>query len=334
MADEGDHLHDPWAPPPDGAPAAPPDGAPAAPEADVPTRVTPIEPTVEGLDAPPQPPVEPVLWPEVVPPESEVPPPRRRWPGSAKAIVAILAVLLVGTAVGLGYGWWKSNDDKKELESTSNQQGQELSQQLDKANQDNATAQQQLATANTKITDQQTQITDLQSQLTSAQDEAAAAKQQSDALAGLFPITAQKLQPGLPGTYRTDSVQAMPGGCSLASCPPVQLTMTIESSGGALTVSDPALGRLPLTPVGGGWTASGPAPAAFQLQCNAAPQTTTFTLTLGATTIALDAKDAPQVATLGGGLLLSSAPVAATAEPVNPGCPAGVGVYQLSAARA
>ena len=322
MADEGDHLHDPWAPPPD--------GAPAAPQVDVPTRVTPIEPTVEGPDLPP---VEPVALPEIVPPESEVPAPRRHWPGSAKAIVAILAVLLVGTAVGLGYGWWKSNDDKKELESTSNQQGQELSQQLDKANQDNATAQQQLATANTKITDQQSQITDLQSQLTSAQDEAATAKQQSDALAGLFPLTPQKLQPGLPGTYRSDSVQPMPGGCSLATCPPVQLTMTIESSGGALTVSDPALGRLPLTPIGGGWTATGPAPAAFQLQCNAAPQPTTFTLTLAATAVALGSNNAPQVTTLGGGLLLSSAAVAATADPANPGCPPGVGVYPLSAAR-
>jgi TolA-binding protein len=325
MADEGDNLHDPWAPPPD--------AAPAAPEADVPTRVTPIEPTVEGIDAPPLPPDEPELLPEIVPPESEVPPPRRHWPGAAKAIVAVLAVLLVATAVGLGYGWWKSNDDKKELESTSNQQGQELSQQLDKANQDNATAQQQLATANTKITDQQTQITGLQSQLTAAQDEAAAAKQQSAALAGLFPLTPQKLQPGLPGTYRSDAVQPAPGGCSLASCPPVQLTMTIESSGGALTVSDPALGRLPLTPVGGGWSATGAAPAAFQLQCNAAPQPTTFTITLAATVVALDSKNAPQVATLGTGFLLSSAPVAGTAEPANAGCPPGVAAYLLSAAR-
>ena len=44
--------------------------------------------------------------------------PRAAWPGAAKAIVIILVVLLVGTAVGLGYGWWKTNDDKKDLEST------------------------------------------------------------------------------------------------------------------------------------------------------------------------------------------------------------------------
>jgi TolA-binding protein len=318
MADEGDGLHEPWAPPPD--------GAPAEPDADVPTGVTPIDPALDELDDMPPPPVEPVLLPEVVPPSSELAAPRRRWPGSAKAIVIILAVLLVGTAAGLGYAWWKTNEDKKDLETASNQQGQELSQQLDKANKDNAALQEQLTEANAKVTD-------LQGQLTTAQDDAAAAKQQSAALAGLFPLTPQKEQAGLPGTYRMDPASAAPGGCSLATCPPVQLTLTIESSGGALTVSDPALGRATLTPTGGGWTATGPAPAPFQLTCNGAPQPTNFTLTVGATAVALDAQNAPQVTSLGGGLLLSSAAVPATAEPVSAGCPPGVAVYILGGNR-
>jgi TolA-binding protein len=262
----------------------------------------------------------------VVPPEEVLPAPRRRWPGSAKAIVVILAVLLVATAAGLGYGWWKTNDDKKDLESASNQQGQELSDQLDKANKDLVATQQQLAAANTKVTD-------LQGQLTTAQSDAAAAKQESAALLALFPLNAQKLQPGLPGTYRTDSVTAAPGGCSLATCPSVQLTLTIEAAGGGLSVSDPTLGHFPLAAVGGGWTATGAAPAALQLPCNGAPQATTFTLTVGATAIALDAQNAPKVTSIGGGLLLSSAAVAATTEPVNAGCPPGVGSYVLGGNR-
>jgi TolA-binding protein len=315
MADEGDGLHDPWAPPPDGPQVEPE-------VAEVPTRVTPIEPAPVASAEPD----EAVALPEVVPPENELEPPKRRWPGAAKAIVIILAVLLVATAAGLGYGWWKTNDDKKDLETASNQQGQELSQQLDKANKENAALQDQLTAANAKVTD-------LQGQLTTAQDEAATAQQESAALAALFPLNAQKVQPGLPGTYRTGSVTVAQGGCSLASCPPVQLTLTIESSGGALTVSDPTLGRTALTQAGSGWTANGAAPASFQLSCNGAPQPTTYTLSVGASTIALDAQNAPQVAALGGGLLLSSAAVAATPDPASPGCPPGVAFYVIGGSR-
>jgi hypothetical protein len=85
--------------------------------------------------------------------------------------------------------------------------------------------------------------------------------------------------------------------------------------------------------VGGGWQATGAAPASLQLACNGAPQPTTFTLTVGATVIALDAKNAPQVASLGGGMQLSSAAVAATAEPVSAACPPGVAVYIVGANR-
>ena len=251
---------------------------------------------------------------------------RRRWPGSAKAIVVLLVIVLVGTAAALGYGWWKTNDDKKDLESASNQQGQELSGQLDKANKDLAATQEQLSAADTKVTD-------LEGQLKTAQADAAAATAENTTLTGLFPLNAQKVQPGLPGTYRSDSVNVPTGGCSLASCPPVQLTLTIEASGNGLTVSDPAFGRVALTPVGGGWTATGPAAASFQLACNGAPQPTTFTLSLGAIAVALDAANAPRVTTLGGSLLLSSAPVAAVAEPPSPACPPGVGSYVVSANR-
>ena len=136
MADEGNGLHDPW---------APPEKTPSTEhESDVPTRATPIEPppvAVEPSSEPdaaapppePEPPFEPVPY-EPVAIEYPPAPTRRRWPGSAKAIVVILAVLLVATAASLGYGWWKTNEDKKDLESASNQQGQELSQQLDQAN--------------------------------------------------------------------------------------------------------------------------------------------------------------------------------------------------------
>ena len=307
MEDEGNGLHDPWAPPP-----------PTSEElgADVPTRVTPIEPP---------PPIAPVDIPPEPAPQPE-PATRRRWPGSAKAAVAILAVVLIATAAGLGYAWWKTNDEKKDLENASNQQGQELSQQLDQANQQLAASKQQLDQANA-------QVADLQGKLNATQNDATAAQQQAQAMSALFPLTPQKVQPGLPGTYRTDPVSAATGGCSLAACPSAQLTLTIESSGGGLTVSDPALGRVPLQAVGAGWSATGPASAALQLQCNGAPQPTTFTLSLSASTVALDAKDAPQVATLAGGLLLSSPAVAATAEPPVAGCPPGVGAYSFAANR-
>jgi TolA-binding protein len=317
VADEGENLHDPWAPPPNGTAAGP-----EPPDADVPTRVTPIEPAVDDLSAP-LPPFEPVTIPDPVPPPPES---RRKWPGSAKAIVILLVILLVGTAAALGYGWYKTNEDKKDLEDATNQQGQELSGQLTKANQDLASTQQQLTAANAKVTD-------LQNQLTDAQKEADTAKAESDALAALFPINAQKLQPAMPGTYRTDATNAATGGCSLAPCPSVQLTLTIAAAGSGLSFSDPTLGQMNLSPARGGWTASGPAPAAFQLQCNGAPQPTTYTLSVTPTEVALDSKNAPQVTSLGSGLLLSSAAVPAGAAPTAPACPPGVAAYFLSARR-
>src|SRR5215211_4933365 len=153
MAD--DRLHDPWAPPPDRP------GDPDGPTEIMATSAPPTEPAT------------------VTPTEPPTDDGRRRWPGSAKAVVVLLAVVLVGTAAVLGYGWWKTNDDKKDLESATNQQGQELSGQLDKANKDLAAAQQQLTAANTKATD-------LEGELKTAQDEAAAAKAQSDTLTRLF----------------------------------------------------------------------------------------------------------------------------------------------------
>src|SRR3954470_6157050 len=105
MADEDDSLHDSWAPPPS---ASAPD-----PDADGPTAVMPVEPSAS----------------EPVPAADAAPPSRRRWPGSAKAVVALLVIALAATVVGLGYGWSKTNDDKKDLETASNQQGAELSAQ-------------------------------------------------------------------------------------------------------------------------------------------------------------------------------------------------------------
>ena len=64
----------------------------------------------------------------------------------------LLVILLIGTAAALGYGWYKTNEDKKDLEQATNQQGQELSGQLDKTNQDLAYAtQQELTAANAKV---------------------------------------------------------------------------------------------------------------------------------------------------------------------------------------
>jgi TolA-binding protein len=329
MADEGNGLHEPW---------APPDHTPSTEhESDVPTRAIPIEPPpgvvdepLESFDVAPPPEVEAPFPPIVAHPpvslEYPAAPVKRRWPGSAKAVVIILVLLLLGTAAGLGYGWWKTNDDKKDLESASNQQGQELSQQLDKANQALATTQQELTAANGKVTQRQ-------SQLTSAQDEAAAAKKEADTLAALFPINAAKVQPGMPGSYRSGSLSTQTGGCSLATCPSAQLSLSVEASGGGLTVSDPALGRVPLTATKAGWSATGPAAAALQLSCNAAPQATTFTLTLSPAAVALDSQEALQVTTLAGSLLLTSAAVPAVVEPPAAACPAGVASYAIAADR-
>jgi len=324
MAEEGNSLHDPWAPPskaPDDDVATP---AGPRPESDVPTRATPLPPAPEPPVAPPPPLPEPVLYDA----EAESGPdavPKRRWPGSAKAAVIVLALLLVATAAGLGYAWWKTNDEKKDLETAANQQGQELSQQLSKANQTATSLQQNLDATNK-------QVADLQQQLDASKAAATQAAQQADAMKALFPVDASTVSAGLPGTYRSDPLPPQPGGCSLASCPTAPLTLTIE--GGNATLSDPALGRVALRTAGAGWSATGPVTAPLQLQCGAAPQATTFTVQFSAAAVALDSAGKTQVTTVAGSLLLTSAAVPAGVDPGNPtGCPPGVASYVFAANR-
>jgi hypothetical protein len=268
--------------------------------------------------------------PPFAPPPPPPPEKRKKWPGSAKATAAILAVALLGAAGGLGYAWWKTNEDKKDLEKITTAQSQELASQLDKANAD-------LASTKSSLDAASKQVTDLQGQLKSAQDEAAASKTQADALKALFPVTASSVAGGVPGTYGTQSVGPVAGGCSVAPCPNVQLVLTIESSAGSLTVSDPALGRVPLQAGTGGWTATGSVLASLQLQCAGSPQATSFVLSLAPAAVALDAKNAAQVTSLAGSLVLTSAAVVAPAPPAGtppgPSCPPGVAAYNVLANR-
>jgi hypothetical protein len=354
MADEDGGLHDPWAPPQsepvDSIP--PPEAEPPAPP-DVPTRAVPLDPGAEaavgtaGLDEP-EPAAGAGLTPEaiavapaaaaaatataqipVAPEPPGEPPPadtKRRWPSAAKAVAIILAVALVAACAGLGYGWWKTNQDKKDLETASNQQGQELSQQLSTANANLTKSQADLAAANK-------QVSDLQGQLKSAQDAATSAQAQAAALTKLFPINATTVASGVPGTYRTGALSVQGGGCSLATCPSAQLTLTVASSGGSLTVADPALGQVPLQGSASGWSATGPVTPALQLQCAGVAQPTTFTLTMSPAAVALGAQNAAQVTTLAGSLLLTAPPVAPTATPPTAGCAEGVASYVFAANR-
>jgi hypothetical protein len=354
MADEDNGLHDPWAPP-QSEPAdsiPPPELAPPN-EPDVPTRAVPLDPAVEAGVGPaglvePEPAVGGGLSPEAIavapaaaaaatataqipvaaeqPVEAPPPPSKRRWPSAAKATAIVLAVALVAACAGLGYGWWKTNQDNKDLETASNQQGQELSQQLSTANANLTKSQADLAAANK-------QLSDLQGQLKSAQDAATAAQAQAAALMKLFPINATTVASGVPGTYRTGALSVQGGGCSLATCPSTQLTLTVASSGASLTVSDPALGQVPLQGSASGWSATGPATPALQLQCAGVAQPTTFTLTMSPAAVALNAQSATQVTTLAGSLLLTAPPVAPTATPPTPGCAAGVAAYAFAANR-
>jgi hypothetical protein len=333
MADEGSpELHEPWAPAPGAAPEAPlpaplPAPAPAAPpppydyEAETPTSELPAVPG-EPVAEPP-----PAFAPPPPPPPGEV---RKKWPASAKAIAAILAVALLGAAGGLGYAWWKTNEDKKDLEDVTTAQSQELTSQLDKANADLATTKSSLDAANK-------QVTDLQGQLKSAQDEAAANKASADALKALFPVNASTVAGGLPGSYASQPVGTVSGACSVAPCPNVQLSLIIESASGALTMSDPALGRVPLQSGTGGWTASGPVQASLQLQCAGSPQPTSFVLSLAPAAVGLDAKNATQVSSLAGSLVLASAavvaPTPAPGAPPGTSCAPGVAAYNVLANR-
>jgi hypothetical protein len=358
MADEDNGLHEPWAPPRDD-PAegvAPPPVIVPAPvgESDVPTRAVPLDPAPEMVVTPllvthePGEPVDPLdsaataeaAGAEVEPatePTAEadevVPPPttpggkeKRRWPGSAKAVTIVLAVALVAAAAGLGYGWWKTNEDKKDLETASNQQGQELSQQLDKANSSLATSQSDLDAANK-------QVADLQGQLKKAQDDAATAQAEAAAVTKLFPVNATTVAAGVPGNYRTSPLSPQAGSCTLASCPSTQLTLAVASNGGGLTVSDPGLGQVALQSAGAGWSATGATTSALQLQCQGVALPTTFTLAMSPAAVALDSKGSPQVTTMAGSLLLTAAAVPAVAEPPSTGCPAGVSSYVFSANR-
>jgi hypothetical protein len=286
--------------------------APAAAAAATAAPTTPVPVVDEPAPAPEEP---PAATPE-----------RRRWTTAAKATVIVLAVALVAACAGLGYAWWRTNEDKKDLETAANQQGQELSQQLSAANANLSKSQADLAAANK-------QITDLQGQLKTAQDATATAQAQAAALGKLFPINATTVSSGVPGTYRTPALSAQPNACSVAPCPPAQLTLTVTSAGGALTVADPNLGQAALQGSGAGWSATGAVTPALQLQCSGVAQPTTFTLTVSPAAVALDAQGATQVTTLAGSLLLTAAPVAATATPPTAGCPPAVASYVFAANR-
>jgi hypothetical protein len=339
MADEGSReLHEPWAPtapPPDAeTPAEPPAEPRLAPpppydiEAELPTTELPAEPAI-----PPPPPFAPPPPPAAQAPKKK----KKKWPGSAKAVAIILAVALVAAAGGLGYAWYKTNEDKKDLEKVTTAQSQELASQLDKANGDLATTKSALDAANKQATDLQSQLTTTQGQLKTAQDDAAASKATADALKALFPITPASVAGGLPGSYSSPSAGTVTGGCSVAPCPSVQLTLTIESASGALSVSDPALGRIPLQSGSGGWTANGTVQASLQLQCGGSPQPTSFVLSMAPAAVALDAKNAAQVTSLAGSLVLSAAAVTAPAPPAGtppgPSCGPGVAAYDVVANR-
>jgi hypothetical protein len=314
MAEEGSDLHEPWAPP-RGRPAVPYDIEAETPaerepsEADTPTEVVPVQPAGP---------------PPLTPPPPPPPPGRKKWPGSAKAVTAVLVVALLGTGAGLGYAWWKTNDDKKNLENVTTEQSQELSAQLDKANAELATTKSSLDAANK-------QITDLQGQLKTAQDGAAAQKATADALKALFPVNAQTTAASLPGGYNTPALSTVSGGCSVAPCPTAQLALTIESTSGALTISDPSFGRVPLQAGGAGWAATGSVVASLQLQCAGVPQPTTFSLSLEPAAVALDANNATRITTLAGSFVLTSAAVAGVAP--APSCPPGVATYVVTANR-
>ena len=359
MADEGTpELHEPWAPA--APPPAPAEGeaaaeAPAEPTAEPPSEPIaepPSEPTAEVEPPPPPPPpppydIEAETPTAEVPAEPAVPPPppafapppppaepaKKKWPGSAKAVAIILAVALVAAAGGLGYAWYKTNGDKKDLEKVTTAQSQELTSQLDNANADLATTKSSLDAATKQVTDLQSELTTTQGQLKTAQDAAAASKASADALKAVFPITAASVAAGLPGSYTSASAGTVTGGCSVAPCPSVQLTLTIESASGALSVSDPALGRVPLQSGSGGWTASGPVQASLQLQCAGAPQPTTFVLALAPAAVALDAKNAAQVTALASSLVLSSPAPAPVAPATTPACGPGVAAYNVVANR-
>ena len=342
MADEGSpELHEPWAPtappPPDAeTPVGEPPAEPTAEPAPEPRPVPPPPYDVEAETPTAEVPAEPVVPP---PPFAPPPPPAaepvksKKWPGSAKAVAIVLAVALVAAAGGLGYAWYKTNQDKKDLEKVTTAQSQELASQLDKANADLATTKSSLDAANKQVTDLQGQLATTQGQLKTAQDAAAASKATADALKALFPITAASVAGGLPGSYSGPSVGTVTGGCSVAPCPSAQLTLTIDSTSGALSVSDPALGRVPLQSGSGGWTANGTAQASLQLQCAGAPQPTSFVLSLAPAAVALDAKNAAQVTTLAGSLVLS-APAPAVVPPATaPACGPGVAAYDVVANR-
>jgi hypothetical protein len=76
--------------------------------------------------------------------------------------------------------------------------------------------------------------------------------------------------------------------------------------------------------------------ASLQLQCAGSPQTTTFVLSLAPAAVALDAKNAAQVTSLAGSLVLTSPAVSAPPPPGGtPGasCAAGVATYNVVANR-
>jgi hypothetical protein len=316
--------------PPSGQPAhgAQTPDAPHAARREPPTadEVIPPEPLPES--EPPAPTLydamaEESAVPVAAPPAEAAAEGKRRWPGSAKAVVAVLVVTLLGAAGGLGYAWYKTNQDKQDAQKT--------------ASTNEATLNKQVSDLQTQVNSLTKQVNDLNTQLKSAQDDAAAAKKSADdanaqlsSIKGLFPLDASKSATGLPGTYTTGTLNTATGQCNLASCPAPKFTLVIAGSG-SYTVSDPQLGQPTLSLAANQvWTANGLTADGLQLTCENAPQITSFTLDLIPSQTALASNGALQVTALRGHLVLTS-PAATGAS--GAACPAGLAVYDVAATR-
>jgi hypothetical protein len=253
-------------------------------------------------------------------------------------VTAILAVALVAVAAGLGYGWWKTNQDKNDAQEAANSNTAALNKQV-------SDLKGQVGTLTAQVGNLNKQVSDLQAQLKTSQDatvaaqkaaddakaQADGAKAQADALAKLFPVNASSTAGGLPGNYTTGTVKTATGNCSLASCPSTQLTLVIAGSGSSFTISDPQIGKPALTLSHNAvWAATGQAQGSLQLACETTPVITSFTLNLAPAATALDDKGATQVTTLAGSLVLTAP---ASTGPAGAACPAGLAVYNVVANR-
>jgi hypothetical protein len=263
----------------------------------------------------------------------------KRWTAGAKVTATLLSVLLVGALAGGGYAWWHERQDRQSVESdlnsaaaTSAAQVTQLTKERDDAQTQFNAATQQLATANGTAADLQRQLTTAQADLKTAQTDRATALSETKKLQALFPVDVTTTAAGLPGGYSSTVFNLVSGGCSLAPCPLRPLRLTVSGSGASLVASDPSLGRVGLKVVAGAeWAGSAAAGAAFRLQCQGAPQPTTFSLALAPTAVALTSSTTSQVTILAGRLVLTSAAV--TPPGATAPCPAGLAVYDLVAQR-